>query len=168
MRVRAPEDRSFEGALLRLRDRLASERQLSATGSRLAGVEPSAPPEHPRPWEMTRREFEAAAEPRFERTWGGTGALQLTRGPGHRFLGLSQSVLRHEIHFVLRCPGSPPGGYGVRVPAGRLDLEDQPHQAFVEAALLQGYEVPHSVLREYPDVGSSPFLPAPRLDIPRG
>jgi hypothetical protein len=105
---------------------------------------------------MTRREFEAAAEPSIESAWGTP-----------HFRGLSRSVLRRELHFLLRCPGSPDDGYRVRVPARRADLYTEPHRAFVEAALAGGLTVPPSVLSEYPELGDGRPLaaPPPRLDV---
>ena len=52
----------------------------------------------------------------------------------------------------------------VRVPAARTDLHDQPHRAFVEAALAEGLSVPQAALSDYPDLGSGVWRqPAPRL-----
>jgi hypothetical protein len=147
VRVRSAEEIAFDAALLGLREKLAGEPPQAWLGK--------AVPQHPRPWEMTRRQFEAAAAPSFEPSWA-------TRG--RRFVGLSQSVLRREIHFLLRCPGGPVDGYRVRVPAARTDLHDQPHRAFVEAALAEGLRVPHDALSDYPDLGSGVWQqPAPRL-----
>ena len=153
VRVRPADEIALDAALLRLRDTLAREQP----GSSRCSPRPFA---HARPWEMTRREFDAVAAPSLQPTWGTEGL---------RFRGLSRSVLRREIQFVLRCIGGPVEGYRVRVPAGRPELGDQPHRAFVEAALAEGLAVPIAVLGEYPDLGSrSPTLPAPppRLDGP--
>jgi hypothetical protein len=166
VRVRTPDERAFDSALVRLRDKLARERPQPV--HEYEPFQPNPLPDDPRPWEMTRRQFEDAAEPKFEPSWG-TGALRLTDGPGHRFLGLSRSVLKREIRFMLRCAGGPVEGYGVRIPATRPDLEEQPHRAFVEAALAEGQVVPWMVLREYPDLSSGiAQLAPPRLDVPRG
>jgi hypothetical protein len=144
--VRSAEEIAFDAALLRLRDKLAS----NSPRFRLDRQN-----QEPRPWEMTRRQFEAAAAPSFEPSWA-------TRG--RRFVGLSQSVLRREIHFLLRIAGGPSDGYRVRVPAARIDLHDQPHRAFVEAALAEGLSVPQAALSDYPDLGSGVWRqPAPRL-----
>jgi hypothetical protein len=40
----------------------------------------------------------------------------------------------------------------VRVPARRADLYEQPHRAFVEAALADGLVVPGTVVAEYPEL----------------
>ena len=152
VRVRSAEEIAFDAALLRLRDKLATEQHRGVLHQSV-----TQQPGHPRPWEMTRRQFEAAAEPGFQPTWS----------RGLRFRGLSQSVLRREIHFQLRCPGAPVDGYRVRVPAGRADLHDQPHRAFVEAALGEGFSVPSSVLSDYPELraGVRQSSPTPRLDL---
>jgi hypothetical protein len=159
VRVRAVDEISFDAALRRLRDKLARERRAAADAapreparqrdSRGSDADPL-----PRPWEMTRGQFEAAAEPGVETNWGTP-----------RFRGLSRSVLRHEVHFLLRCAGGPLDGYRVRVPAPRADLYEQPHRAFVEAALADGLAVPSTVLTEYPELrhGRSVAAP-PRLD----
>ena len=103
---------------------------------------------------MTLPEFQAAAEPTLDAVWGTP-----------RFRGLSRSVLRRELHLLLRCPGSPPDGYRVRVPARRTDLYSHPHRAFVEAALVEGLAVPPSVLRDYPELCEGrPLAPPPRID----
>jgi hypothetical protein len=108
----------------------------------------------PPPWEMTPGEFEAAAEPSVDSVWGTP-----------RFRGLSRSVLRRELHFMLRCPGSPDDGYRVRVPAPRADLYTEPHRAFIEAALADGLTVPPSVLSNYPELrDGGPLESPPQLD----
>ena len=166
VRVRTPSETALDEAFLSLRDKLVTEKRIRSIETEPFQRNPL--PEDPRPWEMTRRQFEDAAEPKFERTWG-SGALRLTQGPGHRFLGLSQSVLRRELRFVLRCNGGPIEGYSVRVPGARPDLHEQPHRAFIEAALAEGQVVPWAVLREYPDLSSGlGQLVPPRLDVPRG
>lgn len=149
-RVRSVDEISFEAALRCLRDKLVSERQASVQQPPLG----RGPDMLPRPWEMTLPEFEAAAEPRVESRWGVT-----------RFRGLSRSVLRRELHFLLRCPGSPADGYRVRLPALRADLYTQPHRAFVEAALADGLTVPPHVLSDYPELADGrPLAAPPRLD----
>jgi hypothetical protein len=150
VRVRSGDEITFDAALRRLRDKLVSECQPSQeepSRGRPAGVLPP-------PWNMTRREFEAAAEPTIETAWGTP-----------RFRGLSRAVLRRELHFLLRCPGSPAEGYRVRVPDGRADLYAEPHRAFVEAALADGLTLPPSVLSDYPELqnGRPPAAP-PQLD----
>ena len=158
VRVRSLDEISFEAALRRLRDELASEQRPGVhrppvtrplVNHPLANRPPvdRRPDLLPRPWEMTRRQFEAAAEPSVE--------LKPAAG-GVRFWGLSWSVLRHEVEFLLRCPGGPVDGYRVRVPAHRAELCDQPHRAFVEAALADGRVVPSSVLDDYPELRNGP------------
>jgi hypothetical protein len=142
---------TFEAALRRLRDRLSGEGQPEPPRERVSR-NPEAPP---RPWEMTRGQFDAAAEPTIQLAWGTT-----------RFRGLSRAVLRREVHFLLRCPGGPVDGYRVRVPARRADLHDQPHRAFVEAALADGLSVPSAVLSDYPELKEGRWeAPSPRLDF---
>jgi len=159
VRVRTLGEIKLDAAFRRLRDKLIREQQqqqqaaLAAPASelRVASPDPDAPPT---PWQMTRVEFDAAAEPAVETAWGTP-----------RFHGLSCSVLQREVHFLLRCLGGPDDGYRVRVPGRRADLYDQPHRAFVEAALAEGLAVPSSVLAEYPELryGRVP-VSAPRLD----
>jgi hypothetical protein len=143
---------SFDAALRRLNETLVSQRQ--ATVQEQPRLDRSA---HLllRPWEMTRPEFEAAAEPSVDSRWGVP-----------RFRGLSRAVLRRELHFLLRCPGSPEDGYRVRVPAEREDLYAEPHRAFVEAALADGLSVPPHVLSDYPGLPEGPAMTAPpQLDF---
>lgn len=152
VRVRSMDEINFDAALRRLQAKLSSDSQRSQThqSSRDFGQDALA-----RPWEMTRREFNAAAEPTVE-----------SAGNAPRFRGLSRSVLRRELHFLLRCAGSPPDGYRVRVPHRRADLYNQPHRAFVEAALAEGLTVPPSVLNDYPELRSGrPVATPPRLDF---
>ena len=151
VRVRSLDEIAFDAALRRLRDKLAGEQQASIehqTPSRTRDV-------LPRPWEMTRQQFDAAAEPSIESAWGTP-----------RFRGLSRAVLKREVHFLLRCPGGPSDGYRVRVPARRADLHDQPHRAFIEAALAKGLSVPAEVLSDYPELRRGRLLATPpRLDL---
>jgi predicted transcriptional regulator len=173
VRVRQPDETAFESALVRLRDKLARERRLAqlAREPERAHHDADEPAiEDPQPWEMTRQQFEAAARPAVAGAWSKTWAMRRARLPvsAPRYLGLSQSVLRREIQFSLRYPGGPLEGYRVRVPATRVDLHDEPHQAFVEAALAEGRPVPAAVLRDYPVLGSGVWkLPAPHLDLTR-
>jgi hypothetical protein len=53
----------------------------------------------------------------------------------------------------------------VLVPAERPDLYDQPHRAFVEAALAEGVSVPDSVLSDYPELRTGRALEPPRVDF---
>jgi hypothetical protein len=118
---------------------------------------------------MTPAQFEAAAEPRLQPTWATptwTGRRGASMRPGHRFMGLSRSVLPREIHFLLRCKGGPPDGYRVRVPEARPDLYEQPHRAFVEAALAEGLVVPSAAAADYNDLTSGPQDVRPSLDLP--
>jgi hypothetical protein len=157
VRVRSLNEIGLDTALLRLQDKLSRERspgrQLQLQLQPVAS-EPASPL---RPWEMSRRQFDTAGQPGVE-SGAGRGA--------HRFRGLSRSVLRREVHFLLRYPGAPADGYRVRVPERRADLYNQPHRAFVEAALADGLSVPAGVLSEYPELRTGrPLATPPRLDF---
>jgi hypothetical protein len=152
VRVRPVDEISFDAALRRLNDTLVGQRQAGVLEQRRLDRTPHV---LARPWEMTLPEFEAAAEPSVESRWGVP-----------RFRGLSRSLLRRELHFLLRCPGGPEDGYRVRVPAERDDLYTEPHRAFVEAALAEGLSVAPRVLSDYPDLPDGRALAAPpRLDF---
>jgi len=144
-------DRALDASVARLSASMAKPPEPLPEVTSLGDLERAA---GKAPWEMSAAEFNASAALRIVAVWT-PDAERLTRlrqPPPQRSLGLKRSYLRTGTELRLDVEWGPPEGYVLLVSQDEEATLNEPHRAFVKAALDQGIGVAAEILAAYPDL----------------